>query len=103
MNKPRVSVVVPLLNEVGSLRELHRRLTDTLRQAGVDPEIILVDDGSTDGSWDVIEELSQADAGVIGLRFARNFGHEAASTAGLDRATGDAAVLIDADLQDRRS
>ncbi|MBX3423712.1 MAG: glycosyltransferase family 2 protein [Pirellulaceae bacterium] len=89
-----------MLNEQGSLRELYRRLAETLRRGKVDYELIFVDDGSTDGSWALIQELSRADRGVVGLRLARNFGHEAASTAGLDRATGDAAVLIDADLQD---
>lgn len=96
----RISVVVPLLNEQDSLLELYRRLVETLNRADVQYELVFVDDGSTDQSWKIIEELSHSDPSVIGLRLARNFGHESASTAGLDRATGDAAVLIDADLQD---
>lgn len=97
---PLVSIVVPLLNEEGNLRELHRRLVLTLDAAGVRREILFVDDGSTDGSAAVMAELAAADPTVVGLRLSRNFGHEAASTCGLDRARGDAAVLMDADLQD---
>jgi glycosyltransferase involved in cell wall biosynthesis len=96
----KVSVVVPLLNEQDNLRPLHARLVATLEGLGVEREIIFVDDGSTDASLRVIEELAAADPHVIGLSFARNFGHEPASTAGLDVATGDVAVLMDADLQD---
>jgi dolichol-phosphate mannosyltransferase len=96
----RISIVVPLLNEEDNLRELHQRLCRTLERLGLRREIIFVDDGSTDASARVIRELSAADPTVVGLSFSRNFGHEAASTAGLDYATGDAAVLIDADLQD---
>jgi dolichol-phosphate mannosyltransferase len=95
-----ISVVVPLLNEEGNLRELHSRLVKTLDALGVEHEIIFVDDGSTDASVQVIEQLSATDPSVKGLRFSRNFGHEAASTAGMDHATGDAVVLMDADLQD---
>lgn len=96
----KVSVVIPLLNEQDNLPELHRRLLATLRQSDVEYELIFVDDGSSDDSWRIIQRMSEEDRSVVGLRLARNFGHEAASTAGLDRATGDAAVLIDADLQD---
>lgn len=95
-----ISVIIPLLNEEGNLRELHGRLVKTLRGAGVDHEIIFVDDGSTDRSWEVIADLARSDRGVSGIRLARNFGHEAATTAGLDHASGQAVALIDADLQD---
>jgi dolichol-phosphate mannosyltransferase len=95
-----VTVVVPLLNEEANLRELHRRLDATLARLGCTRRIVFVDDGSTDGSANVIRQLAAADPTVIGLRLSRNFGHEAASTAGLDFATGDATVLMDGDLQD---
>jgi dolichol-phosphate mannosyltransferase len=97
---PHLSVVVPLLNEQDNLRELHRRVRETMLQMGVTYELIFVDDGSTDASVSVIQELAQHDAGVRGLSLSRNFGHEAASTAGLDAARGQAIVLMDADLQD---
>ncbi len=96
----RLSIVIPLLNEKESLRELHRRLAAVCEKIGCERDIILVDDGSTDGSADVIRELSAADKSVTGLRLSRNFGHEAASTAGMDIAHGDATILMDADLQD---
>lgn len=96
----KVSVVIPLLNEQDNLRPLHGRLVATLEKIGAEREILLVDDGSTDASIRVIEELAASDPSVIGIKLSRNFGHEPASTAGLDRATGDVAVLMDADLQD---
>jgi dolichol-phosphate mannosyltransferase len=96
----RLSVVIPLLNEEGNLRELYKRLVALAADQRWDYQIIFVDDGSTDGSDRVIRELAAADPNVVGLQLSRNFGHEAASTAGLDHATGDAIVLMDADLQD---
>ena len=96
----KVSVIIPLLNEVENLRPLHARLVAVLDKLNVERELIFVDDGSTDGSFAVIEELAATDRTVIGLSFSRNFGHEPASTAGLDACTGDVAVLMDADLQD---
>ena len=96
----RLSVVIPLLNEEANLRPLHDRLAAVFAQLGCDAQMIFVDDGSTDGSGKVIAELAAGDSRVTGLRFSRNFGHEAASTAGFDLADGDAIVLMDADLQD---
>src|SRR5579872_6848617 len=95
-----LSVVVPLLNEKNNLPELHRRLVTVAEKLGVDREIILVDDGSTDGSDQIIRDLTSRDSTVTGLRLSRNFGHEAASTAGMDASHGDITVLMDADLQD---
>lgn len=96
----KISVVIPLLNEQDNLRPLHQRLVQTLEQAGCQRQIIFVDDGSTDESARVIRELAREDPTVLGLSFSRNFGHEAASTAGFDVAEGQATVLMDADLQD---
>lgn len=96
----RLSVVIPLLNEQDNLRLLHAQLKETLLPAVEQLEIIFVDDGSTDHSADILRQIAAEDSAVRGLIFSRNFGHEAASTAGLDAATGDAIVLMDADLQD---
>lgn len=99
---PTLSVVVPLLNEQDSLGELHRRLSAALSGDATIAgwELILVDDGSTDRSIEVIRELAAKDPHVRGIELSRNFGHEAASTAGLDASRGEAIVLMDADLQD---
>lgn len=96
---PVLSVVAPVFNEHGTLAELHRRLTAALATLG-SYEIVLVDDGSTDGSWDALLGLAARDPRVRLLKLSRNFGHQAALSAGLDAARGDAVVLMDADLQD---
>lgn len=96
----RLSVVIPLLNEEANLRALHERLSKVVAELACDAQIVFVDDGSTDSSAQVIAELAGKDPRVVGVRFSRNFGHEAGSTAGLDMADGDAIVLMDADLQD---
>jgi glycosyltransferase involved in cell wall biosynthesis len=95
-----LSVVVPVYNERESVPELYRRLTATLAGVVGSFEVVLVDDGSNDGSWEIIRELAARDARVRGLSFSRNFGHQMAFTAGLDYADGDAVVIMDADLQD---
>jgi polyisoprenyl-phosphate glycosyltransferase len=97
--KPLVSVVAPIFNEEATLDELHRRLTPALAPLGT-YEIVLVDDGSTDGSWSRLLELAARDPKLRLLRLSRNFGHQAALSAGLDAARGDAVILMDADLQD---
>jgi glycosyltransferase involved in cell wall biosynthesis len=96
----RLSVIVPLLNEEDNLRPLHQRLSEAISRIGCDAQLIFIDDGSRDRSAEVITELAKADPRVQGILFSRNFGHEAASTAGFDLADGDAVVLMDADLQD---
>jgi glycosyltransferase involved in cell wall biosynthesis len=94
-----ISVVAPIHNEAESISELHRRLTAALTELG-DYEIVLVDDGSIDRSWEHMRELAPGDPHLRLLRLSRNFGHQAALTAGLEAARGDAVVLIDSDLQD---
>src|SRR4026208_331717 len=94
------SVIAPIFNEKENLPDLHRRITDVMESTGEAWELILVDDGSTDGSTDLIRELAKKDKRVRPIIFARNFGHQIAITAGWDYARGDAIVIIDADLQD---
>ncbi|HST13828.1 MAG TPA: glycosyltransferase family 2 protein [Gaiellaceae bacterium] len=94
-----LSVVVPVYNEESTLHELHRRLAAVLSTVGLH-EIVLVDDGSTDNSWNVMEDLAAGHAPTRLVRLSRNFGHQAAISAGLDAARGDAVVTIDGDLQD---
>ncbi len=97
--KPVYSIVVPARNEAGSLRELHSELTAVMKGVGEPYEIVLVDDGSEDGSFGVMRELSASDPAVKAICLSRNFGHQAALAAGLDRASGRAVIFMDADLQ----
>jgi glycosyltransferase involved in cell wall biosynthesis len=94
-----LSVVVPVYNEAEGLPAFHRRLAAALSLVGGTVEVVYVDDGSADGSREVLRQLCRMDARVSVLRFSRNFGKEQALSAGLDVARGDAVVLIDADLQ----
>lgn len=94
------SIIAPIYNEIDNLPELYRRVKEVMDSSGEPWELILVDDGSTDGSTDGIRELAQQDKTVRPVIFARNFGHQVAITAGWDYARGDAVVIIDADLQD---
>jgi len=93
-----VSVVAPVFNEADGLAEFHRRVTAALE--GERYELILVDDGSRDGSAELIDALAANDKAVRPVRLSRNFGHQAALTAGIDAAQGAVVVTIDADLQD---
>jgi len=97
--EPRVSIVVPIYNEVESIPQLYARLTAELAQLGVTYEIIAVDDGSRDGSYALLSELASHDVRLRVVRFRRNFGQTAAFSAGFDRARGQVVVTIDADLQ----
>ena len=94
------SIIAPIFNERENLPELLRRVTEVMTSTGEIWELILVDDGSSDGSSDIIRELAKKDKHVRSVIFARNFGHQVAVTAGLDYSRGDAVVIIDADLQD---
>src|SRR6185436_11244005 len=94
------SIVAPIFNEKENILELHRRVAEVLDSTDEPWELILVDDGSTDGSTEIIRELAKQDERVRPVIFARNFGHQIAITAGWDFARGAAIVIIDADLQD---
>jgi len=97
---PTLSIIAPIYNERENLSELHRRVGQVMKSTGDSWELLLVDDGSTDGSTEVILALGKSDKHVLPVIFARNFGHQVAVTAGLDYSLGQAVVVIDADLQD---
>ena len=100
MQKPVYSVIAPIFNESGNIPELIQRVTAVLDSTNETWELILVDDGSTDDSADLIRKFADDDNRVKPVIFARNFGHQLAVTAGLDYSLGDAVVIIDSDLQD---
>lgn len=100
MAGPTISIIAPIYNEAGNLPELYRRVKEVLQQSEDTWELILVDDGSVDGSTQIIADLARQDERVRPVIFARNFGHQIAVTAGLDYSRGQAVVIIDADLQD---
>jgi len=100
LNRPTLSVVAPVFNEEAILHELYRRLSAVLDGAGLDWELVLVNDGSRDRSLEIMRELNAGDPRVKVVSFARNFGHQVAITAGADYAQGEAVCIIDADLQD---
>ncbi len=100
MDDVLLSVVVPCMNEEGVLRETNRRLVAVLEGISLNFEIVYVDDGSKDSTPDLLRELQAHDLRIRVVRFSRNFGHQIAITAGLEHASGDAVVIIDADLQD---
>ncbi len=95
-----LTIIVPLFNEAESLPELVRWIDRTLDGRGREYEIIMVDDGSTDGSWKVVRELAEADGRIHGIRFRRNYGKSAALYHGFKAAKGNVVVTMDADLQD---
>jgi glycosyltransferase involved in cell wall biosynthesis len=95
-----ISIVIPLLNEEESLKELHHWIAQVMQSNGFLYEILFIDDGSTDGSWKVIEALSKTDSNVKGIRFLNNFGKSQALHAGFAKAKGNVVVTMDADLQD---
>ena len=95
-----LSIVVPLLNERESLPELTRRIARVMEDNSLSFEILMVDDGSTDGSWECIRELAAADPRIKGIRFRRNYGKSAALFCGFEKALGEVVATMDADLQD---
>ncbi|GAP22867.1 glycosyltransferase family 2 protein [Leptolinea tardivitalis] len=99
-NKPEFSIIVPVYNEKDCIQEMYRRVSEVMNSTGQTWELIVVDDGSMDGSTEQIRELGERDKKVKPIIFARNFGHQIAVTAGLDYSEGKAVVIIDADLQD---
>ena len=100
MTPPTFTVVAPIYNELENIPELYQRMRDVMGRTGEPWELILVDDGSTDGSTDLIRKLAENDERVRPVIFARNFGHQIAVTAGVDYSRGEAVIIIDADLQD---
>lgn len=98
--EPVFSVIVPVYNEKECLDELYQRMSKVMEQTGESWELILVDDGSSDGSTDMIRVLAKSDKRVRPVIFARNYGHQIAVTAGMDHSRGKAVVVIDSDLQD---
>ena len=98
--KPVYSIVAPVYNERECLDVLYARVSEVMDSSGEPWELVLVDDGSTDGSSEIMKRYSEKDPRVRCVLFARNFGHQIAVTAGMDNTLGDAVVVIDADLQD---
>ncbi|MFN3761043.1 MAG: glycosyltransferase family 2 protein [Algoriphagus aquaeductus] len=96
----QISVVIPVFNEEESLPELTHWISRVMNAHGFSYEVILINDGSTDRSWEVIQQLSASDSSLKGLNFTRNYGKSAALDAGFKRAVGDVVITMDADLQD---
>jgi len=95
-----LSIIIPLLNEEESLQELHNWIISVMKANNYSYEIIFIDDGSTDNSWPIIEQLSNGNPNVKGIRFLKNFGKSQALHAGFNKAQGDVIITMDADLQD---
>ncbi|MCD8176971.1 MAG: glycosyltransferase family 2 protein [Tannerellaceae bacterium] len=95
-----ISVVIPLYNEAESLPELHEWISRVMNENGFSYEIIFIDDGSTDNSWEIIESLSKNQETVKGIKFRRNYGKSPGLHCGFQRAQGDVVITMDADLQD---
>jgi dolichol-phosphate mannosyltransferase len=100
MTKPRYSIVAPIYNEEGNIQVLYDRICEVMDSTGESWELVTVNDGSRDRSLELLQDLSARDPRIKVINFARNFGHQIAVTAGLDYTSGDAVVIIDADLQD---
>ncbi|SOC81440.1 Glycosyltransferase involved in cell wall bisynthesis [Salinimicrobium sediminis] len=96
----QLSIVIPLLNEAESLKELHNWIASVMRSNSFSYEIIFIDDGSTDDSWKIIKQISAEDPSVKGIKFNRNYGKSQALHVGFDKAEGDVIITMDADLQD---
>lgn len=99
-DRPRYSIVAPIYNEEGNIQLLYDRIRAVMDSTGESWELVAINDGSRDRSLELLEQLARNDRRVKVINFARNFGHQIAVTAGLDHASGEAVVIIDADLQD---
>lgn len=99
-NNPDISVVIPLYNEAESLPELSAWIARVMQENGFSYEVIFIDDGSSDDSWDVVEELADANPHIRAVRFIRNYGKSAALFVGFEAAQGNVVMTMDADLQD---
>ena len=95
-----VSIIIPLLNESDSLRELNSWISKSLKNRGLQYEVIYIDDGSNDSSWAIIEEIAKSNKNVKGISFTRNYGKSQALRVGFSEATGKHVATLDADLQD---
>ena len=101
MRRPALSIVIPCYNEAANLAVLHARVTAAAQGAvGDDYELVLINDGSRDDSWGIMQKLSATDPRLVAINLSRNHGHQLALTAGLDLCAGDQILIIDADLQD---
>ena len=101
MKRPKLSIVVPCYNEEACLEMLHGRISAAAQASvGQDYEIVLINDGSRDASWKVMQRLSEGDPRLVAINLSRNHGHQLALTAGLDLCAGEEILIIDADLQD---
>jgi dolichol-phosphate mannosyltransferase len=100
MPQPIYSIVAPVFNEEETLPHFYQRMCEVMEQLGEAFEIVLINDGSRDNSYTIMQQLHQQDPRVRVVDFSRNFGHQIAISAGLDHARGDAVVIIDSDLQD---
>jgi len=98
--RPNISLVTTLLNEEESLKELHQWIVRVVNEASLSYEVIFVDDGSSDKSWDIINELSALDSQVYGIKFQRNYGKSAALQTAFQEVQGEVVITMDADLQD---
>src|SRR5512134_3265169 len=97
---PRYSIVAPIYNEEGNIKKLYERICAVMDSTGEPWELVTINDGSRDRSLELLEEIAGLDPRIKIVNFARNFGHQIAVTAGLDHTSGDAVIVIDADLQD---
>ena len=98
-----LSIIIPFLNEAESLPELHQWILDELKSTNLSFELIFIDDGSSDNSWEEIKKRHQSHSSTYGIRFSKNFGKSQALHAGFAEASGDVVVTLDADLQDAPS
>lgn len=98
--QPNISIVIPVFNEQEVLSQLYERLHSCMMHLGVDYEVIFINDGSTDNTESIIKDFIEINKSIKLINFSRNFGHQAAISAGIDIALGKATIIMDSDLQD---